>query len=124
MTGDHDDPRLARLWRDVSRETPDMLLDARILQAARLKQQRSRFYPLAAAMAACLVLALAVMQFQRPPQVQTALPDTSTFGLYEGRAGVSVAGADALDRITLDQMTGLRSSGGGYEVTGFTPAKP
>ena len=48
MSGDHDDPRIARLWREVSSEAPAPLLDARILRAARLQQRRRFLVPLAA----------------------------------------------------------------------------
>ncbi len=107
MTGDHDDPRIARLWRDVASEVPTPLLDARILEAARAQQRRRRLMPLAAALAACLVLTFYAIQFQRtlPPQ-QATLPDTSTFGLNEGRAGVMPAASYAAQQATIRQMPG------------------
>ena len=119
-----EDPAIARLWRGVSGETPGAMLDARILQAARTQHLRRRWLPLVgAAMAACLVLALHGLQSR--PMPQATLPDTSTFGLYEGRAGVSLAGTDALDRVALDQMTIRQLSGGPrYQSAGYTPIAP
>ena len=102
MTGDHDDPALVRLWRGISSETPAPALDAHILKAARLQQQRRRFVPLAAALAACLVLAVYALQMQ--PQ-QAGLPDTSTFGLYEGRAGAPLTHGGATQQM-IRQMRG------------------
>ena len=104
MSPDHDDPLIARLWRDASSEMPHALLDARILHAARAQHQRRRFLPLAAAMAACLALALYVVPLQPTPPPQMALPDTSTFGLYEGRAGVPPAAA--MQQMMIRQMPG------------------
>jgi hypothetical protein len=81
---DSEDHDLLRAWRGEARDVPGELLDKRVLKAAQTQHQRRRALPLAAAMAACVMLALYV---QRPQQV--AVPgvqlDTSTFGLYEGR---------------------------------------
>jgi hypothetical protein len=106
MNPEHDDPVIARLWRGVSAETPDMLLDVRILNAAHVQQQRRRLVPLAAALAACLVLALYALQMQSAPRQQAALPDTSTFGLYEGRAGAPLADSEAMQQMIRQQPGG------------------
>ncbi len=93
MSGDSDDPVIARLWRDVSSEMPGTPLDRRILTAARARAQRRTWLPLAAAMAACLVLAVTMMPARRPP----ALPEGYTYGLdlgsleAEGRANAEAA---------------------------------
>jgi hypothetical protein len=106
MSGDHDDPLIARLWRDISSEAPAPLLDARIMRAARLQQRRQRLMPLAAALAACLMLTLYAVQFQPTPSQQAKLPDTSTFGLDEGRAGVPRAASHAAQQMMIRQMPG------------------
>jgi hypothetical protein len=83
---DHD---LLRAWREHARETPGELLDRRVLGAARAHERRRRLLPLAAAMAACLVLALYgtwLQQADSPAPVSRL--DTSTFGLYVGRVGL------------------------------------
>src|SRR5262245_37415747 len=104
MSRGHDDPLITRLWREASAETPAALLDARILQAARLQQRRRRFVPLAAALAACLVLTLYAVPLQPVPRA--TLPDTSSFGLYEGRAGATSAASTAMQEMMIRQMPG------------------
>jgi hypothetical protein len=103
MSPEHDDPLLARLWRGVSDETPAPLLDARILQAARLQHQRRRVLPLAAALAACLVLGIAAVQLQSATE---NLPVTSTVGLYdEGITAVPV-NSEAVQQRFIRQLPG------------------
>ena len=92
---DDDDTGLLRLWRDQAHETPDALLDHRILNAAQIHRQRRRLLPLAGAMAACLVLGLVMVRLQpvakHAPAPAMAAIDTSTFGLYEGREFAALA---------------------------------
>lgn len=94
---DDDDHALANMWRDVSRDTPDPLLDARILAAARAQQRRRHIAPLAAALAACLVLALYVSLSAGKPVTPhyAPVPGIETFGMQAGRelAILSDAGA-------------------------------
>lgn len=65
---------------------PGELLDRRILKAAETQYQRRRILPLAAALAACLMLALYTERLHHAVAPAAAAQlDTSTFGLYEGR---------------------------------------
>jgi hypothetical protein len=106
MNGDHDDPLIARLWRDVSSEAPAPLLDARIMQAARLQQRRHRLLPLAAALAACLVLTLYATQYLNRAVPEAARPAVSVSRLYEARATAELANPQTMHELQLRQMPG------------------
>jgi hypothetical protein len=106
MSGDHDDPLIARLWRDVSSEAPAPLLDARILQAARLQQRRRRLMPLAAALAACLVLALAATQYLNRAVPDAVRPAMAVSRLYEARATAELSNPQTMHEMQLRQMPG------------------
>ena len=98
---DEDDSALLRAWRDAPQDAPGDLIDRRVLRAAEEQHRRRRGVPLAAALAACLVLAIYSL---REPLVTApaAVPpqlDTSSFGLYEGRTvdiGMAPAAAPQL----------------------------
>jgi hypothetical protein len=110
MTSDEDDHDLLRAWRREARETPGDLLDRRVLKAAQAAQARRRLLPLAAAMAACLVLALYAGRLAQTPPASpppSARLDTSTFGLYVGRTG---APPDAATEAMIRQQPGGVSS--------------
>jgi predicted membrane-bound mannosyltransferase len=102
---DQDDPDLLRAWRDAAQDAPGEMLDRRILSAARAHQARRRVLPLAAALAACLVVAFyAERQQQKAPRpVPVAELDTATIGLYEGRSADISASAEAMQEIMIHQ---------------------
>jgi hypothetical protein len=106
MNGDHDDPLIARLWRDVSSEAPAPLLDARILRAARAQQRRSRLLPLAAALAACLVLTLYATQYLNRTAPDMAGPAVAVSRLYEVRATAALSNPQTMHEMQLRQMPG------------------
>ena len=102
---DDDDRDLLRAWRDAGQEGPGELLDRRILAAARAQQTRRRTLPLAAALAACLVLALYAerQQQQAPKPIPVAELDPATIGLYEGRSADILASPAAMQDIMIHQ---------------------
>lgn len=104
MSGDHDDPRLARLWRDISSEAPAPLLDARILHAARAQQRRHRLVPLAAALAACLVLTLYATQYMNRAVPEAPVIPVSR--LSEVRATAELSDPQAMHELQMRQMPG------------------
>jgi hypothetical protein len=100
MIPDHDDPMIAKAWRDISNETPGALLDARIIQAARLQRQRRRIMPWAAALAACLVLAIYAGQMQPAPE-----PADPASRRQKG-ATPTLADPEAMRQMMIRQMPG------------------
>jgi hypothetical protein len=102
---DEDDRDLLRAWRDADQEGPGELLDRRILSAARAHRARRRALPLAAALAACLVVAFYAerQQQQAPRPVPVAELDTATVGLYEGRGADILASPGAMQDIMIHQ---------------------
>jgi hypothetical protein len=102
---DQDDPDLLRAWRDAAQDAPGEMLDRRILSAARAHQARRRVLPLAAALAACLVVAFyAERQQQKAPKpIPVAELDTATIGLYEGRSADISANPEAMQEIMIHQ---------------------
>ena len=104
MTGDPDDPLVARTWRGISSETPAAALDALILKAAREQHRRRQLVPLAAALAACLVLAVYAAQRGLAPEQPVAMPDT--FGLYEEGITAVPVNSDAVEQKLIRQMPG------------------
>jgi hypothetical protein len=102
---DEDDRELLRAWRDAARDDPGELLDRRILSAARAHRARRSALPVAAALAACLVLALYAerQQQQAPKPIPVAELDPATIGLYEGRSADILASPAAMQDIMLHQ---------------------
>jgi len=82
---DEDDFDLLRAWRGQPDQAPDDLLDRRILKAAQAQRARRAALPLAAAMAACLLLAVYAVRQERAvmPAPAVAL-DTSASALTKG----------------------------------------
>jgi broad specificity phosphatase PhoE len=104
MSGE-DDADLLRAWRGQAQEAPDDLLDRRVLKAAQAQRARRTALPLAAAMAACLVLAFYAGRAQQTaPPAPVAELDTSTFGLYEGRRAGPLADPEMMDQRMIRQM--------------------
>ena len=106
---DDDDRDLLRAWRDAGQEGPGELLDRRILAAARAQQTRRRTLPLAAALAACLVLAL-YAERSRTVTTPPAKPDMSMAGLYEGRSADLLADPEAMQQMMIRNMPGGSST--------------
>lgn len=98
-----DDRDLLRAWRDAAQEAPGELLDRRILAAARAQRARRSALPVAAALAACLVLVVFSMerQEQAPRTIPVAALDTATIGLYEGRSADIPADPEAMQDIMI-----------------------
>jgi hypothetical protein len=101
---DGDDHDLLHAWRGAAQETPGDLLDRRILAVARAHRARRLALPLAAAMAACLVLALYAErpQMAAPPK-SAAMPDPATYGLYAGREVALLS-----DPVAMKQVMGAK----------------
>lgn len=114
---DEEDFELLRAWRDAPRDAPDELLDRRILHAAQNHRRRRAVLPLAAAMAACLVLAFYAL---RPGQIIAPAPvmplDTATIGLYEGRSSGVAADSDAMQAMLVRRTPSVAST-----PTAFSP---
>lgn len=114
---DEDDHDLLAAWRAQPRDTPGELLDRRILQAAQIHRVRRAALPLAAAMAACLLLVFHVM---RPQEIVSPTPiaqlDTATIGLYEGRGTGAVAEPEATQAMMLRRTPSTAST-----PTAFSP---
>ena len=97
---DEDDFDLLRAWRGQPDQVPDDLLDRRILKAAQAQRARRSALPLAAAMAACLLLAVYAVRQERavmPAPAAVAL-DTSAFGFDEGRGTAVLADLEDVDQ--------------------------
>lgn len=108
MIPDEDDHDLLRAWQQQAHEAPGELLDRRILTAARMHRARRQLLPLAAALAACLMLAIYAGRWMQTPQPPRAAPlDTSTFGLYVGRVGLP---PDPETQAMMRQVPGATSS--------------
>ena len=99
MSPDEDDHDLLQAWRGAPQQTPGDLLDRRILAVARAHHARRLALPLAAAMAACLVLVLYAERQERvaAPAPPAAL-DTSAFGLDAGRGTAVLADLEDVDQ--------------------------
>jgi hypothetical protein len=96
---DEDDFDLLHAWRGQPDEVPDELLDRRILKAAQAQRARRAALPLAAALAACLLLTVYAERQERvvAPAPAVAL-DTSAFGLDDGRGPAVLADLDGMDQ--------------------------
>jgi hypothetical protein len=108
---DEDDPALTKAWRGVAAQTPAPLLDARILAAARAQTRRRMVAPLAALLAACLVLAFALLR-QAPVPVPASAPRADSGAPY--RLGMSLGRELYIPATTEDerQMLLRRQPGG------------
>jgi hypothetical protein len=110
MMPGEDDRDLLRGWRGTARETPGAVLDRCVLQAARAQAARRHLLPLAAALAACLALAVYAVLPHRASPPPVAKLDTSTFGLYEGRMPGTMADPEMTRQMILGQMPGASST--------------
>lgn len=110
MRTEEDDRDLLRLYRAQAQELPGAALDARILAASRAAGMRRWLLALlpAAAVAACLILAL---------QPARHMPATHTFstadtaGLYDGQAAQQLADPELMRQMAITQLPGGTNGG-------------
>ena len=108
---DGDDHDLLRAWRGEAREAPGDLLDRRILRAAEAQRRRRRALPLAAAMAACLVLALYAV---RPQQLPAPASQPNKTIAYQNDTTALLADPEAMRQMMIRQMPGGSSNGAAF----------
>lgn len=107
MTEDDDD-ELIRIYRGVSLERPDRALDRKILRAAAKTRIHSPLIPIAAAMAASLILAWIIPWHESRQAVSHHRAARSEIvpGLYDGRVAAELADPTLTNQSIFEQLPG------------------
>ena len=103
-----DDDELIRIYRGVSMERPDQALDRKILRAAAKARIQSTLIPIAAAMAASLILAWIIPWRETRPAVSHHRTARSEIvpGLYDGRIAAELADPALTRQSLFEQLPG------------------
>ena len=106
MTPD-DDHDLLRAWRTQARDLPDEIIDRRVLKAAERQRLRRHALPLAAALAACLALAL----YGARPQPVAPPVATRTMMDYSQTSAI-LSNPDAMEELRTRNLPGSAAPDG------------